>query len=260
MTFLLLLAALARAASPFPTSVSLSTADGRTVAAAWGAPAKATQGVVLVHAAGRTKEEWQLLADKLYRSGLQVIAVDLRGHGASAAAASPLQPADYPAMIEDVRAAAALLRARGCTRVALVGAELGANLAINEAADDPSVASVVMLSPGVDYKGVIASDAVRRFGDRPVLLVAAADDVYATRSLGVLAQAAARETVQTYPQGGKGTAMLNRVPELESVVMGFVRASWTAPVAAPAPTTAPAIKVDAGSLETSGPVELPPTP
>lgn len=256
---LLFLLPLTLAAPTFPTAVTLTTTDGKTLSAAYGAPAKAQNGVVFVHMAGRTKDDWQLLASDFYRQGLQVLTVDLRGHGGSASAATPLAPADYPAMVADVRSAVAYLQSRGCTRVAIVGAELGANLALNEAADDPLVVSVVLLSPGVDYKGVTAVDAARRFGDRPMLMVAGQDDPYAARSIPSLAAAAGGETVQIYPQAGKGTGMFNRVPELQSLVSGFVRASWTRPAAAEtAPETE--IKVQTEALPTSGPVDLPPTP
>lgn len=256
-----LLLGLALAAPTFPTAVSVPTPDGKTLSAAYGTPSKAPHGVVFVHMSGRTKDDWQLLAADFYRQGVQVLAVDLRGHGgSSSAASSPPTAADYQAMVGDVRAAVAWLKAKGCTRVALVGAELGANLVLNEAADDPAVVSLVLLSPGVDYKGVIATDAARRYGDRPMLLVAGQDDTYSARSIPSLAQAAARETVQVYPQGGKGTALLNRVPELQTLVVGFVRSGWSAPPAAPTAGPPAEIRVTIDALPTSGPVDLPPTP
>jgi len=253
-----LLLALAHAATTFPTPVKLSTADGVTLSAAWGAPTKATRGVVLVHMSGRSKEDWQSLADKLYRGGIQVLSVDLRGHGANvppaAAGATPPAP-DYPAMLADVKAAVAFLRGKGVTHITLVGAELGANLAINVAADDPAVVDVVMLSPGVDVRGVIASDAVRRYGDRPLLIVASEDDSYSARSSAVLAGGATgTHEFILLAKAGKGTTMLNRDPTLESRILGWVQTHWTPP-APPSAVTAPddAIKVESETIQTTGP-------
>lgn len=253
-----LLLAVAHAASTFPTQVSLTTADGVALHAAWGAPSKATRGVVFVHMSGRSKEDWQLVADKLYRAGVQVLTVDLRGHGANATpvAAGALPPTpDYAAMVGDVRAAVAFLRAKGVTHVTLVGAELGANLAVNVAADDPGIVDLVLLSPGVDVKGVIASDAVRRYGDRPLLIVASQDDTYAARSASVLAgSATGLHELIMLDKAGKGTTMLNRDPTLESRILGWVQSHWTPP-APPAAVTSPedTIKVETETIQTTGP-------
>lgn len=245
----------AHATTAFPTAVTLKTEDGVSLHAAYGAPSKATYGVVFVHMAGRTKEDWTLLAGKVYRQDVQVLTVDLRGHGANGAPAAGAAP-DYAAMVKDVRAAVAYLRAKGCSHVALVGAELGANLAINEAADDPAVVDVVLLSPGVDYKGVISTDAVRRYGERPLLLVASQDDVYGARSVTTLDRAAVGpHTVKLLDGAGKGTTMLNRDPTLESLLLGWIQAHWAAQGAAPASGTGPAIKVETHPIETTGPQE-----
>jgi pimeloyl-ACP methyl ester carboxylesterase len=262
MSWLIALAfAVAHAAAPFPTTAALTAADGAKIQAVWGAPAKAERAVVLVHGAGRTGEDWSLLADKLFRAGLIVSVVDLRGHGASAAAApADLTPDHYSAMLKDVQAAVAHVRAQGAKRVALVGADLGANLALTVAADDAEVASVALLSPGLNYKGVVTNDAIRRYGVRPVLFVASRDDTYGATSAQTLdAAALGAHRIELYDTAGKGARMLNRQPELEGALIGFLQASWTASAAPPPadkPTTVD-IKLTTEAMKTSGPTELP---
>lgn len=259
-----LLFIVAQAATPYPTSVTLTAADGTAIHAIAGVPAKSDKGVVFVHTAGRAKEDWQLVADKAFRKGLMVAVPDLRGHGANVSGTPPtLTPQDYAAMVGDVRAAVAHLRAQGATKISIVGAELGANLALNAAAEEPDVVSLVLLSPGLDYKGVITPDAIRRYGARPVLLVASKDDAYGARSAQALdAQAQGEHQLQLYDAAGKGTKMFNREPALEGIVLGFVASHWTAPKAAPPPTAtkAPAIDVAPSEMKTSGPEDDIPAP
>ena len=262
MRFFLLLAAaaLASAGLSYPTAVALKAADGTALAAAWGVPAKSAHGVVLVHQYGRNKEDWQFLAQELVRDGNAVIAVDLRGHGQSVGAVPrDLSPADFAAMQLDVRAAVAQLRGKGVSKFSLVGAELGANLAINVAVDEPGVVSAVMLSPGLDYRGVIAGDSVKRYGNRPLLLVASADDAYAARSAGVLDTTAVGEHEFRLLDGaGRGTKMLNREPALQGWLVGWIKAHWSPP---PPATPAPELRsvdirpADLGAL---APVTNPP--
>jgi alpha-beta hydrolase superfamily lysophospholipase len=234
---------------PFPAPLVLTASDGTTLHAAWGGPAKAENGVVFVHAAGGAKEDWAALADKCARAGMMVVAVDLRGHGANVSGAPPaLTPADYVAMEKDVAAASAHLRAGGVRRIAMVGAELGANLALNAAAEDDTVVSVVLLSPGLDYKGVITPDAIRRYGARAALFVASQDDAYGARSAAALDAAATGDhRVELLTNAGKGMRMFNHEPGLESVILGFLNAHWVgtagasgAPASAPNSSAAPA--------------------
>ena len=237
----------------FPTNVALSTADGQTLQASVGVPSKAVNGVVFVHMAGRSRDDWHAVADKLYRGGLLVLTVDLRGHGANVTGApAALTGADWSAMVGDVQAGVAELRKRGAKKVAVVGAEVGANLALLAAADDPTITSVALLSPGLDYKGLITGEAAKRYGARPVFYVASKDDPYGLRSATTLDSIATGvHTLQVFEKAGKGTAMFNREPALESLLLGFVNTSWTAPTA-PVAATPSEIKVKAEDMKTTG--------
>lgn len=212
----------------FPAATTVVGADGTKLAAAWGVPAKSTRGVLFLHQSGRTKEDWSFLADKLYHDGNVVLTLDLRGHGANKARPPvELTPADYQAMQGDVTAALAVLKAKGVKQVSLVGAEVGANLAINAAMADPAVVSVVLLSPGMEQKGIIASDAVSRYGKRPLLLIAALDDPYGAHSAAALDGTALGEhELRLIETGGKGVKMLNQDPSLEGWIVGWIGRHW----------------------------------
>ena len=187
MLSLLLFITLASGASGYPSPTVVTSADGVRLAASVSAPSTAKQGVLLIHQDGRGKEDWDGLARLLQRDGCSVLAFDLRTQGANAVEGRSTTPADYAAMQADVTAALAVLKGRGVERISIVGAELGANLAVNAAVADPSVVSVVMLSPAMEIRGIIAADAVPRYGARPLLLVAAADDRAGARAAPTVA-------------------------------------------------------------------------
>ena len=139
--------------------------------------------------------------------GIGGLALDLRGHGES-----PGSPQDYAGMVQDVRAARRFLSSRADVtpaRIGIAGASIGASLAALAAADDPSVVSLALLSPSLDYRGLRLEAAVKKYGARPILLVASDDDGYAARSVRELRKAGAgtREVV-VLSRAGHGTAML----------------------------------------------------
>jgi acetyl esterase/lipase len=258
MSFLLSLAwsiALAASGAAFPTEAKLQASDGVAIAASVGVPAKGAQnGVLFVHMSGRNREDWAPVADKFYRQGMMVLTVDLRGHGANVTTetAPTLTVADWAAMLEDVKAGVAELRKRGAQKVAIIGAEVGANLALLAAVDDPAIASVALLSPGLDYKGLVTGEAAKRYGARPILFVASKDDAYGLRSATTLdSLSTGPHTLQVFEAAGKGTRMFNREPSLESQLLGFINTSWTAPAVTPA-AQAGEIKVQGGGMTTTG--------
>lgn len=179
---------LPRAARAAGRPVVLASLDGTSLAAqlyeAAGRPAPA---VVLVHMLSRTKADWDTLAQELERRGITALAIDLRGHGASSGAADTLGP-----MVQDVRAAVQWLAARPGVRpdaVGVVGASLGANLALLAAVEQPVVRVVAAVSPSLDYRGLRSgADVMRKLGDRGVWLAASTEDPYALRTLKELTE------------------------------------------------------------------------
>jgi alpha-beta hydrolase superfamily lysophospholipase len=176
----------------------------------------------------KSRREWEHVAQRLASDGIGALALDLRGHGESggAAASDGAQP-DYASMVLDIKAARRHLAQRGevqQARVGLIGASIGANLAALEASGDASIASVVLLSPSLDYRGLRIEAALRKIAGRPVLLVASDDDPYAFRSVRELHKAGGgpRELL-IVKQAGHGTDMLARDPDLVRALVDWFR-------------------------------------
>jgi len=193
-------------------TVSLTTADGTELSADAIAVDEASRGVVLVHMDGRDRADWSFIAERISRSGLSTINVDLRGHGSSSGSAEPA------AMVQDVQAAIAWLRASGASEISCVGAELGANLCAQVAAADAELYGLAMLSPRIDYQGVKSLVAVDTYGERPSLVVVSADDAAGVRCAEIIVERIAPQT-STYielAEAGVGTRMLARDLGLEN--------------------------------------------
>jgi pimeloyl-ACP methyl ester carboxylesterase len=219
-----LLASLLVSRTALAGPISLTASDGVTLAAdEFGSGAN---GVVLVHGKGRSAEDWTLFAERLAGRGFHVVALDLRGHGDSTIAAE-LTAADYPKMTADVASAVGWLRQHGAASVHLVGAELGANLAVQVAAADPQVADLALLSPGMNLDGVASPSALEAYGDRPALLVVSREDAYAMRSAGVLeGKAQGRFYIETLDNAGSGIRMLNSDPGLEGKLVAWLNGTY----------------------------------
>jgi dienelactone hydrolase len=223
---LLLFGASADAAVSRP--VTIRSDDGVALAATfYEAPRQPAPAVILLHMQTRSRDDWQAFAHRLADSGIHALAIDFRGHGGSAAgpAGNDGQP-NLSRLVLDVQAARNYLAGRPeavrGSSIGILGASIGANVAILHAAGDPSIRSLALLSPGLDYRSLRTEAALRKYGTRPALLVAGGDDPYALRSVRELAKAGeGLREVKTLGPAGHGTVMLSRDPDLERALVDW---------------------------------------
>jgi dienelactone hydrolase len=212
------------AAATFATQrVNLRSDDGVALAATWYEPAaRPAPAVILVHMLQKSRRDWDQLATRMAGEGIGVLALDLRGHGESQGGAQ-----EYAAMVQDVRAARRFLASRGDvtpSKIGLAGASIGATLVALAAADDPAVVSVALLSPTAEYRGLRIDAAIRKYGARPLLMVASDDDGYAARTVKELQKSGGgiREII-ILNRAGNGTAMLAGDPDLGRRLVDWFR-------------------------------------
>lgn len=201
--------------------VSFRSDDGVVLAATWYEPPSRGPAVILVHMLHRSRRDFDALASRLESEGIGALALDLRGHGDSQGSIGQ----DLASMVADVKAARRFLTGRSDVtgRIGLLGASLGANLAALEAAADPTVASLVLLSPSLDYRGVRIEAAMRKFAARPVLMVVSDDDPYASRSARELEKGTRGREVLHLSAAGHGSTMLERDPSLMGSLVDWFR-------------------------------------
>lgn len=208
-------------------TVSFRTEDGVALAATWFEAAEhPAPAVILLHMLTRSRHDWDLVGQQLAGAGIHALAVDFRGHGDSSPGQTTTGEQGLSQLVLDVKAARTFLTSlTGLVRtssIGVMGASLGAHIALLEAAGDPEVRSLALLSPGLEYRSLRTEAAMRAYVNRPALLVAGADDPYSRRSIKALAMlgGTALET-RVVNGGGHGTIMLARNPDLGTALVDW---------------------------------------
>ncbi|MBN1679853.1 MAG: alpha/beta fold hydrolase [Anaerolineae bacterium] len=223
--------------TPLPTETQLpmmiTTSDGLVLRGTlYSALQRPAPGVLMVPMRGRDRSSWEPLAGRLQASGYAVLTIDLRGYGETGGSV------DWSLAPGDVREALALLSELpgvDASRLVVVGAAIGANLALNACADAAGCVGAVLLSPGLDIKGITAADALARLGSRPVLVIASEnDDNNPADSLTLDSLAGGDHQLVIMPEGGRGTDLLDAFPDLLDRI-----ADWLIVRAGPVPTAVP---------------------
>ncbi len=207
--------------------VTIRTDDGVSLAATWYEAGTRSPAVILVHMLHKSRRDWESVASRLASEGIGALALDLRGHGESTGSLPEGDSADYSVLIRDVIAARRYLASRSDVQplhVGIAGASIGANLAVLEASADTAVASVALLSPTTDYRGLRIEAAMKKYGARPALMIASDDDAYAVRSVKELQKAGGgtREAL-ILNHAGHGTVMLSHDPDLARTLVDWFR-------------------------------------
>ena len=157
-------------------------------------PKEKIPAVILIHMLRRDRTDWKTFAERLQGSdGFTVLSIDIRGHGESISREGATEPLSWKTMTDksfndavlDVKAAVKFLqqyKELATDKVAIVGASIGGNIALNYAVDDKNVKTLILLSPGLEYHGVKTEGAIKKWGKRPAMIVASADDKYSLES------------------------------------------------------------------------------
>lgn len=120
-------------------AVTLQTGDGVPLAGCY-APPQGTTAIILMHGAGSSRESLRPYAEMLTRNGYGVLALDMRGHGASG---GPTNRLGWQGT-EDVAAAVAFLEARPeVQHIGGLGLSLGGEVLLGAAARLPMLEVIV---------------------------------------------------------------------------------------------------------------------
>lgn len=209
--------------------ITLTTEDGIELSGLlWNQDA--FQTVLLIHMMPSKKESWVPLADPLSELGVNVLAIDLRGHGESGGGDyREFSPEQHYGYLKDYYAAILYLRDKyPHSEMQLGGASIGANLTLRFMAENHGISKGVALSAGFDYYGIRAIDDIQNLTkEQQVLLVGARDDFRGGEvSCGEMADqlydmASGVKQKIVYDTGGHGTDMWTEHPELIDEIIKF---------------------------------------
>lgn len=224
-----------------PLVVQLPPTEDRwqVVGTQWPGAADGTGAVLLIHQLGSNRAEWGRLVERLQQPpAIEVLAIDLRGHGDSVQGpASERQtwegfgedPARWAGLANDTFAAVQYLLNSGAIHsVVVVGSSIGASAAAagvvlfderrNERRGDQQVTGLAMISPGLDYHGINAVRPMEEYAGlvtvppRTAWMMTGERDEDSARALTTLVAAARGITVERATVAGSdahGVSLLN---------------------------------------------------
>lgn len=186
--------------------------------------------LVLLHMLSRQRGDWRGLIPKLLGRGYAVLAMDLRGHGESTQKDGQRvrwrefsrkeyakMPDDFGLMLE----ALAPYKGRvNVKQVGVIGASIGGNIALVAAVEHPEIKALILLSPGLDYRGIKTEGAIRRYGNRPICILVSEEDAYSASSSRVLfALARGPKELKIFKGSAHGTRIFTAEPASEQLLL-----------------------------------------
>jgi pimeloyl-ACP methyl ester carboxylesterase len=212
--------------------VTLKTSDGIAIIGDHYKVPTPSAGILLLHMMPSTKESYKDFAQRLNNAEIGVLAVDLRGHGESdkgPAGYEKFSDDEHQKSIEDVKAGINFQKTEGHVPLFVGGASIGANLALQILAESDFVTKAILLSPGLNYKGIESLPLAEKIDpEKAVYIVAAKDD---SRTLGTAAEQGqqifnvlnCRKQTQIFETGSHGTNMLDAHPEFMDDLVNWLK-------------------------------------
>ncbi|MCC6155470.1 MAG: alpha/beta hydrolase fold domain-containing protein, partial [Candidatus Hydrogenedentes bacterium] len=138
---------------------------------------------------------------------------------------------DWLGVLHDIEAAKKALIENGADaeNIAVIGASIGANLALRYATIDPDVQAVGMISPGMDYRGVTVEEPFKQLKTRPVLLMDSIGDAYSADTCTALEKLAPGHCdLHEYAGAAHGTDLLDTNENAIGQIL-----QWLSPIIGP---------------------------
>lgn len=218
---------------PPPKTVRFESSDKVEIVGTFYQSPKANfPAVLLLHQWESNRKSYNKFAQRLQMQYFNVLAIDGRGFGESVktldgkTVATERSDEAVKGMKADVERAFDFLAKQknvDNSKIGIVGASYGSSLAIIYAAENKQVKAVVLLSPGLNYFGNMPTlPAIKNYGNRSILLVAAEDDKDSAESVRQLKAANENSETQIYKSGGHGTALFKAKIGLEDLLETFL--------------------------------------
>lgn len=202
-------------------TVTIDTPDGVKLVGSFYKPKNPNSpALLLMHQWTANRHTYDEFAESMNRQGYAVLSFDGRGFGESTKKADGTEikvdldkGIDPKLLLADANSAVEFLSKQqnvDAKKIGIVGASYGSSVAIMYAADHPNIAAVVLLSPGTNYFDNLPTvPAIKKYGTRPILLVAAKDDKDSAEAVEKLMEDSENPNAEAtvYPDGGHGTAI-----------------------------------------------------
>jgi len=198
---------------------------------------KDAPAVLLLHMMPATKESWTDFQAKLAQEGFQSLAIDLRGHGESVTQNGEdvyyqnFTDKEHQEKINDIEAAVEFLSEKGVQKssLALAGASIGANLACWYLADENEVKTAILISPGLDYRGIKLQEKLAGLDEgQSVLLACGGDkDEYSQKTVNdVFDDIKVKKEKFIFDDAEHGTKIFMTHPEFMDEIINWLKETY----------------------------------
>ncbi len=209
--------------------ISFRTEDGVTIVGNY--LVGSDTAILLLHMMPAAKESWNDFAKALNQEGFSVLAIDLRGHGESTKQNGNIlnyrqfTDEQHQASIKDVEAAVDYLTQKGVTTIHIAGASIGANLALQYQSEHPEIKKSILLSAGLNYRGVLTEPSAQKLNeDQNVFLLAGNLDSAAAEAINRLPNLIKGDKeVGVYDTSTHGTDLFKEYPSLISELVTWLK-------------------------------------
>ncbi|KKT35225.1 MAG: hypothetical protein UW24_C0012G0030 [Parcubacteria group bacterium GW2011_GWA2_44_12] len=197
----------------FPMQVTLESRGNVKISGAYyPANTPSRNSVLLLHTRGSNKTAWNSFAKKLSRLGYNALTLDFRGMGTSENTENTFQTIGFAKLVFDAEAGVKFLKDQNPNgKIIIIGAGIGANVALQYAAYYPITATVA-LSPILRYEGIVTDYDITQV-QSPVLFISSLDDPKSANASDILfIKLRAKEFSRALflKQAGHGTNMLGK--------------------------------------------------
>lgn len=211
--------------------VNFITKDGVNIVGNYYFNKEAKFAGILIHQRPLTKESLNNLAKFLNKEGYAVLAIDLRGHGESQESIfgklnyNKFTPQEEKESIKDIEAASLFLEKEGFSKEKqfLVGASIGANLSFQFLSENPQIKGVILISPGLNYRGIILENFKREGLGNKIFVVVALDDKEALQGARNIKSWYPEVIYLEYPFGGHGINLFKIHQDLQERILNWLR-------------------------------------
>lgn len=216
-------------ARPVSRDCAIPWENGKTIAATLISPPSGgpnPAGVLLIHGEGNHHAIWNDFAERLAAEGFTALIPEL--------------PKDFEAAnaktLFDLLLKTLVQSGADPRNLALAAETDAASLALEYAVEQPAVQAVIMISPGLDYRGIDAESLIAAHKELPVLLLTSENDAYSAAAASTLKSAAMGFCeLRAYPGSTRGADLLSVSPNAADQSLQWLREILMAPQAAPAP-------------------------
>lgn len=160
--------------------LKITTSDGIEIVGNYMEALNAKSVGLLLHMMPSVKESWEVFAEELASKGFSSLAIDLRGHGESTGGPEGYKnftDKDHQNSIFDVMAAVEFLESKGAPKenIFLAGASIGANLSLQYQKENPEIRASILLSPGLDYRGILGGEIAKKLKNNQAIFIAGSE-------------------------------------------------------------------------------------